>query len=263
MIKRSKLLIITKRNQNVDAMKYKAFLFDLDGTLIDFDPNLFIKQYLDVASNYFLRVGLIEDKQLFIKTLLDATYTMEINDSPNIVLDDFLDAFCPKLGIDREETMQIFNDFYGSKFDVVKPLIKPAKGALKLLSYLKINRNQIKRAIATNPVFPKLAITRRMGWGNLALDDFDLITTGEMMTYAKLNPKYWRQTAELLDCNPSECLVVGNDALRDIINAKQAGCDTFLIHATLENGQDLDFKKDVDYEGSLLGLLELVKTDFE
>ena len=70
-------------------MEFDALLFDLDGTLIDFDFQLFIKAYLGAASRFF--VDLIPNPEMFIKELLSSTDVMERADNEETTaLDDFL-----------------------------------------------------------------------------------------------------------------------------------------------------------------------------
>ncbi len=238
-------------------MKYKYLLFDLDGTLLHFDPEDFIRTYLGAASKYF--IDLIPDPQKFVKEILRSTDVMEKGDDKNTnTLEKFLNDFCPKFEASCEAIRQRFHNFYKTEFEVIKPLITKMKGAVDLLEMVKKDYPEIKVILATNPVFPFVSIERRMEWGEISQDYFDFITHAENSTYCKGNGKYWTEILEKVGGTPEESLVIGNDGYRDM-GAKTYGFSTFLIEENLENGENMTSDIQPDYRGTLEDLYHLLK----
>lgn len=233
-------------------MDYTALLFDLDGTLIDYDFQIFIKTYLGAASRFF--IDLIHNPEKFIKELLSSTDFMEkSNNAETTALDDFLLDFCPKFEADCKEIRNRFLKFYQTGFDVIKPLINPMDGALSLLKDVKSTYPDVKIVLATNPVFPFVAIEKRMEWGKIPQKYFDLITHAENSSFCKLNSKYWFEILEKIKSDPSSSLVIGNDGLRDM-GAKKYGFKTFLIEDALENEDQISSETQPDFKGTLRDL---------
>jgi len=87
-------------------MTYEALLFDLDGTLIYFEPELFIKTYLGAAAKFFS--DLIPNPEFFYQELLKSTDVMENGDNETTTtLEDFLQDFCPKFDVECENKREI------------------------------------------------------------------------------------------------------------------------------------------------------------
>ena len=237
-------------------MEYEAFLFDLDGTLINFDFQTFIKTYLGAASQFF--IDLVPNPEIFSKELLSSTDVMEKADNPDTTtLEDFLLDFCPKFEANCEEIRSRFLQFYQTGFNAIKPLITQMDGAFPLLQDIKHNYPNTKVVLATNPVYPFIAIEKRMEWGKIPQKFFDLITHAENSSFCKLNDKYWFEILGKIDVNPSSSLVIGNDGFRDM-GSKKYGFNTFLIEDALEN-EDL-ITPDImpDFKGSLKDVHELL-----
>lgn len=87
----------------------------------------------------------------------------------------------------------------------------------------------LRVALATNSVFPRIAIEERMRWGALDPARFDFVATFEGMRACKPSSRYYREVAATLGVEPTECLMVGNDLEMDIAPAKKAGMATFLV----------------------------------
>ncbi|NPD89261.1 MAG: HAD family hydrolase [Asgard group archaeon] len=230
-------------------MKYKAFLFDLDGTLINFDFQIFIKTYLGAASQFF--IDLIPNPEIFFKELLSSTDVMEKANNPDTTaLDDFLLDFCPKFEVNCDEITNRFLQFYQTGFNAIKPLITQMDGAIPLLLDIKRIYPDIKVVLATNPVYPSIAIEKRMEWGMIPQKFFDLITHAENSCFCKLNSKYWFEILEKINVNPSSSVVIGNDGLRDM-GAKKHGFKTFLVENALENEDLITLDTKPDFKGTL------------
>lgn len=75
----------------------------------------------------------------------------------------------------------------------------------------------LKVVLATNPTFSPEAIECRMGWGNLDILNFDHVTHGQNSYDLKPNSRYYADTARAIGVTPQECLMVGNDPRRDIV----------------------------------------------
>ena len=236
---------------------FKAILFDLDGTLIYFDPEEFIKTYLFAAGNFFS--DLVPSPEQFAKDILESILNIEIADKgETTVEEDFFADFCPKYYfIDCKTIKERFEEFYRTKFDVVKHLVKPINGAAELIQKIKREYPEIKIVLATNPVFPLIAIEKRMTWGGLKKEWFDLITHVENFHYCKGNLKYWDEILKIINIKPEEALVVGNDAKRDL-TAKKCGLKTFLVEDTLENGDYITREINPDFKGKLTDLEEIL-----
>lgn len=222
---------------------FDILLFDLDGTLIEFPPDQFVKLYLGSAAEYFK--DLIPDKQRFIEELLKSTEIMENTDKPETTtLTDFLDDFCPKFpDLTCEQIQERFMAFYQSGFEVIKPIIKPIKPAQDLLVTIREYLPDMIVVLATNPVFPFVAVKKRMEWGGIKEEYFDHITHAENSHFCKPNLKYWREILQKFGVSPERGLVIGNDAYRDLL-ASKIGLKTFLVDGLVENEVATSIKPD-------------------
>ena len=105
----------------------KAILFDLDGTLLEIDINLFIRDYLKGLSAC---VAHILPLKKFIPHLMKASKVMDDNDGKETNEDVFKKLFFPFMGHSQEEIEPIFMKFYEQEFPKLKKHAKnPEKPA--------------------------------------------------------------------------------------------------------------------------------------
>ena len=93
--------------------------------------------------------------------------------------------------------------------------------------------------VATNPIFPEVAILERLSWTGLCEDDFSLITTYENSCFAKPNIEYYKHILKVLDKDAEDCLMVGNDVTEDMC-ASQIGMDVFLLEGNVINENNIN-----------------------
>ena len=206
-------------------MKPTAILFDLDGTLIDDTMDTFLPPYFAAITK---KVAHLVPPDQFIAQLTASTRAMVTNNDPTLTLEQVFAAdFFPKLGIARETLMPLFDDFYARDYPHLRHVVKPMPDARAVID--TAIRLGYKVVIATMPVFPGTALRQRLEWGGLADVPFTLVTDYESMHASKPNPAYYREIAAMLNCAPSECVMVGNEIGNDIVPAKRAGMKTFFV----------------------------------
>ena len=83
--------------------------------------------------------------------------------------------------------------------------------------------------LATNPLFPEVAVRSRLKWAGVSYDCFDLVTDYSNSCTCKPNPAYFLEITGKLGVDPRKCLMIGNNVQEDIEAAAAAGMDTFLL----------------------------------
>ena len=86
-----------------------------------------------------------------------------------------------------------------------------------------------KVVLATNPIFPMVGQESRLSWVDLSKNDFDYITSYESESFGKPNPRYFSEVCKKMGFLPEECLMIGNDVKEDMLAAKAAGMDSYLV----------------------------------
>ena len=219
-------------------MAIKAILFDLDGTLVPMDQDIFVADYFKRISTKLEPYG-YEPKQL-VGTIWKGTAAMIKNSSEKSNEAVFWDTAISVYGNKILEHKKYFDEFYQTEFDKVKsvcgynPQAKETVHKLKKLGY--------KVALATNPIFPEEATKLRMSWAGLSSLDFEFYTSYENINCCKPNPAYYLEVAKRVGCNPQECLMVGND-VSDDMSAQNVGMKVFLLTDCLINSKNEDIKK--------------------
>ena len=216
----------------------KAILFDLDGTLLPMDQDVFVKDYLGRMAKFLAPHGY--DPQLLIKALWAGTGAMVKNDGKIKNEDMFWQVFNTILGKDAKQDGALFEEFYTTIFQQSKgscgynPAAADAIRQIKAMGYRVI--------LATNPLFPAIATQSRICWAGLAPEDFELVTTYENSHFCKPNPDYYREILEKIGLDSPECLMVGNDVGEDMV-AGNLGMKTFLLTDCLINKAEQDIAK--------------------
>ena len=226
----------------------RAILFDLDGTLLDIDINAFLTKYFSALTE---AVGSIVEDPASVSGAMDgimhATDQM-MKPHPGVTNQRvFVDALRAATGIDIEQHWEVFDRFYEETFPGLGAELGPAPGAHDAWSAAL--RCGLKVAVATNPIFPAVAIEHRLRWAGIDRGTASIVTTYEVMTASKPHAEYYRQTAEMLGVDPSDCLMVGDDGYLDM-PAADIGMETFYV------GPDPDVV--ADYRGSLSDLSLLI-----
>ncbi len=230
-----------------------TFLFDLDGTLLPMEStDKFLEAYLKAVAVKIIPYGYEPDA--FIKALMKGTYYMIQNDGSMSNEKKFWIEFQKLLNTEIDGLEEIFEDFYQNEFEAAKrttstePLIRDCIKLLKEKGYTV--------GIATNPLFPKIAVHKRIQWAGLDPEDFDHITTYEVSSYAKPNLDYYREILTIMGKEPGECIMVGNDVVEDMC-AAELGMDTFLLTDCIICPEELDITP--IRKGNYQELYEMIK----
>ena len=212
-----------------------TILFDLDGTLLPMDQELFIKEYFQQLVQHFASSDL-DPKQL-VKAVNYGTQAMMQNDGTITNEVCFWNTFSNILGSQSKELEPQFHTFYETSFQNAKISTKQNSTASNLIELLKSKGYDI--IIATNPLFPKVATHSRIKWAGLNVDDFTHITTYETSSFCKPNPFYYSEILSMYGKKPEDCMMVGNDVDEDMC-AKEIGMACYLITDCLINKSDVN-----------------------
>ncbi len=216
----------------------KMILFDLDGTLLPMDQDLFIDTYFGKLAKKLEPYGY--DPALMIKSIWLGSYAMIKNDGSCTNEDVFWRSMRQTHGERIMEQLKVFDEFYEKDFPSVREVVGYNEKAVSLVRSLPSRGFRV--ALATNPFFPRLATETRIAWAGLSPSDFELYTTYEDIGYCKPSLGYYREVCRRLGVDGSECLMVGNDVADDMV-AEALGMKVFLLTDHLINSKGADISR--------------------
>ncbi len=207
-----------------------TILFDLDGTLAPFAQDAFIQVYFKALVSRVEPMGYKPD--VMVDALWQGVSAMIGNDGGRTNRQIFWESFTQKLGIQAMALENILNDFYAREFDSVRTVLGETVDRGPLLRGLREKGYGL--VLATNPIFPAVAVETRLGWVGLRPEDFDYVTTYENSRRSKPNPDYYRDILAHIGRRGERCLMAGNNPVDDMA-ALQAGISVYLVTDYLEN----------------------------
>lgn len=219
-------------------MAIKTVLFDLDGTLLPMDQEVFVKAYFRGLVTHLMPLGY--DKDGLIKAIWGGTDAMIANtgEHPNEKL--FWDFFCGIYGADARKDEPKFEEFYKTGFQEVRNVCGHRPESGKLVRALR--EKGVRVILATNPIFPAIATESRIRWAGMEPSDFEFYTTYENINYCKPSLEYYKAILSKFDLKPEECLMVGNDVDDDMV-ARHLGMQVFLLTEDLINCSNTDISR--------------------
>lgn len=223
-------------------MPIDTVLIDLDGTLIPMEQPAFIEAYFSDLAQYLAEHGHANGRAI-LGAVMRGVDAMIQNDGGALNEARFWDAFCAAIAplgmteADAHALEPAFDGFYSTAFDAARRIVGPARDVRGLLRLLRKNGRVVY--LATNPLFPPVAVRTRLNWIGLAPEDFDGVTTYDNSRYCKPNPAYYTEILERLGRAPETSIMIGNNPSDDL-SALEAGLSGYLVTDYLENELGLD-----------------------
>ena len=230
-------------------MRYKAILFDLDGTLLPMDLDSFKNMYFSMLVKSISRHGY--EPGPLMNAILDGIGAMFNNNGEMTNEKAFFDVMQKAFGDKIYSDIRYFQEFYENEFDQIRATVGFNPDAEVVIKRLKAMGYRL--ILATNPVFPEIATKKRIEWAGLSPCDFEFITTYENSHFSKPNNGYYEEILDKAKLSAGECLMVGNDTTDDM-SVTNLGMDAFLVTDDLINkkGTDISCYKN----GKLIDLLD-------
>lgn len=183
----------------------KAFIFDVDGTLLDTE-RIYMQAWKDAAAElgYDMPMNLLRKTRAVNAREAARIFETEIGN-----------------GFSYEKTRPIRVRIAEEIIERESPILMP--GVLELLKFLKQKGIRLAVASSTNTKTTKehLAINGIEDW-------FEVIVGGDMIERGKPNPDIFLKAAELLGETPENCIVV-EDSPAGIRAGSAAGMKTVLV----------------------------------
>lgn len=202
-----------------------AFFFDLDGTLLPMDQEVFTKGYFRALAASLAGLGM--QPKALTAAVWDGTRAMMKNDGRATNSEVFWARFEQITGLDAALCEPAFDRFYARDFDNAKAYT--GENPLAAVALAAAKKKGRKVVLASNPVFPMIAQRARLRWVGLDPNDFDLTTAYETERFCKPNPAYYQSICQRIGLPPERCLMIGNDEEEDMYAASRAGMNCLLI----------------------------------
>ena len=230
----------------------KAIFFDLDGTLLPMDLEVFLKDYLTRFTIAMAPAG--HTPQQFQQAVWAGTTAMVKNDGSRTNEEAFWESYFNLFGAESVQDRELLESYYHNDFQNVRHVCGFDPRAAEAIREIK--GMGFRTVLATNPLFPAIATHSRVRWIGLEPEDFELITTFENSCYAKPNLKYFEEIMDKLGLTAEECVMVGNDVAEDMVAAK-LGLRVFLLTDCLINKPGADINQFP--HGSFPELMEFIR----
>lgn len=189
----------------MDKKSIKGAVFDMDGVLIDTEK-LYLRFWKQAAADFGYKM---EDEHVFAIRSLARKFSV-------LKLKSFFGEDFPTEDV-RQRRTELINDH------INKYGIDLKKGLFELLDFLKARG--IKLAVATaTPRERTLMYLEKIN----ALDYFDAVICGDMVTNGKPAPDIYLTAARELGLSPEECAAF-EDSPNGILSAHAAGCQAIMI----------------------------------
>lgn len=207
--------------------KYKAFLFDLNGTMID-DMSFHIKAWHQILNKLGANISLEKTKEeCYGKNheLLERTFPSR-----------FTDAEKDEMSYEKEKA-------YQQEF---RSQLKLIDGLDELL--IECRKHDIKTAIGSAAIMFNI---------DFVLDGLNIrqyinaIVSADDVMNSKPNPETYLKCAELLNVNPTECLVF-EDALKGVESAQNAAMDCWVLTTMHQPEEFSQYQNIVGYSNNFL-----------
>jgi FMN phosphatase YigB (HAD superfamily) len=205
----------------------QAVLFDLDDTLLGNDMDVFVARYFELLGEY--SKGTVDPRRLHDALLRGTRAMFENEDRSRTNADAFWERFTAHAGVTREKGEPFFEVFYRTVFPRLERLTRRRPTARRRVELCAQRGWPV--VIATNPVFPLIAIEERLRWAGIPVTEhaFALVTSYETMHSTKPRPDYFLEIADHLGIDPSLILMAGNDPEQDIAPARRCGMQTYTV----------------------------------
>lgn len=215
-----------------------TLLFDLDGTLLPMDMDQFTHYYFRLLAKKLTPHGY--QPEALMRGIMAGIEAMVKNDGSRTNEEAFWDCFVGLLGEHTRKDIPLFEEFYSNEFQQARVSCGYNPKAGEILALAKEKGYRV--ALATNPLFPKIATESRIRWAGLKPEDFELYTTYEESCFCKPNLKYYEAVIAKLGVTPEECMMIGNDVSEDMV-AEQLGMKVFLLTDCLLNKKNADISR--------------------
>lgn len=230
-----------------------TLLLDLDDTLLQNQIDSFTSVYLKALAKHLS--PWVEPEKM-VPALMAATQKMIENQDPSLTLEQVFDQnFYPAIGIRRPEIQHLIDTFYAEVYPALQKVTQPRPEAIEVVR--QAVQLEYRVIVATNPLFPATAITQRLGWAGVPVDQvpYHLVTSYETFHFAKPNPAFFTEVLAQIGWPESPAIMVGNDPENDTQPAAQAGLFTYLLTKTAHSQTTLHS----DGIGGLINLLDWSK----
>ena len=167
-------------------MKIKHLLIDLDDTLLENNMDTFGPGYYSLLSKTLAEFC---PPERLLPALMAGTKAMMLNDDADKTLETTFDEiFYPQIGVEKKDIAPHILSFYQNQFTSLKSLTKTIPAAKKLVDTALAKGYQV--TVATNPLFPRVAIDQRLKWAELPASQypFAVVTSYETFHFCKPNP---------------------------------------------------------------------------
>ena len=207
-------------------------LFDIDGTLLPLDQEVFTATFVRLACEFFANDP-VGGKHL-PEYMTECVRSIVENDGS--VTDETrfwttMETFLPGKSVSVRKS---FVRFYETAFQAAKNVSRPDPRIPSLLRKWKAEGYAMY--VVSSPIFPRFVQDMRLAWTGFPDPEelFSDVTCSENASYGKQNPAFYLEFCERNSLKPEDCLMIGNDADEDGA-AAETGMPVFLLTDCLLN----------------------------
>lgn len=220
----------------------RAVCFDLDGTLLPMDLDLFMGRYFAALYDFVEARGI--EGGPFLDALKAGTRAMAAHGSDRTNAEAFWGVFGPQVralpgaeGIDWEALLA---EFYDGPFADLGFDVEPNPAAARAIETLAAKGYPL--LLTTMPMFPLAAVRQRLRWAGIDPDAFARLTNYENSRAVKPQPIYYAENLAAANAAGSDVLMVGNNTVEDL-SFMHLGADGYLVTDWLIDPVDLDLSQ--------------------